>query len=324
MAIITLREAITSTMREEMTRDENVIIMGCDVALRGNPFGISKGLLKEFGPKRVIDTPISEASFTGLGIGAAIAGLRPLVEILYNDWITLPMDQIINIAAKISFMFGGQAKVPVVIRSPFGLGGGVAAQHSQNHEAWFIGVPGLKVCAPSTPYDVKGLLKTAIRDDNPVVFFEHKRCYQLKGEVPEEDYTIPFGKAAVKREGSDVTIVTYSHMAYVSEEAAKELEKEGISVEIVDLRTLLPIDYDTVVESIAKTGRVVVVHEACERGGVAGEVIAEICKRGFDLLDAPPLRVGSLNVPVPFARNLEPLCPPNKDRIIEAIRKVLE
>ncbi len=324
MAKITLREAITAAMREELTRDENVIIMGCDVALRGNPFGISKGLLKEFGPKRVIDTPISEASFTGLGIGAAISGLRPLVEILYNDWITLPMDQIVNIAAKTSYMFGGQAKVPVVIRSPFGVGGGVAAQHSQNHEAWLAAVPGLKVCVPSTPYDVKGLLKSAIRDDNPVIFFEHKRCYQIKGEVPDEDYTIPFGKASVKREGKDVTIVTYSYMSYVSEEAAKELEKEGISVEIVDLRTILPVDYDTVIESIAKTNRVVVVTEACERGSITGEIIAEICKRGFDLLDAPPLRVGSLNVPVPYNRHLEALCAPNKDTIIAAIRKVLE
>ncbi|MFZ5974065.1 MAG: alpha-ketoacid dehydrogenase subunit beta, partial [Bacillota bacterium] len=240
------------------------------------------------------------------------------------DWITLPMDQIVNTAAKTSFMFGGQAKVPVVIRSPFGVGGGVAAQHSQNHEAWFIGVPGLKVCAPSTPYDVKGLLKSAIRDDNPVIFFEHKRCYQIRGEVPDGDYTVPIGKAAVRREGKDVTIVTYSYMTYVSEEAANELEKEGISVEIVDLRTLLPMDMDTVMESIAKTNRVIAVTEACERGSVTGEIIAEICKRGFDLLDAPPLRVGSLNVPIAYNRTLEALCPPNKDTIIAAVRKVLE
>ncbi len=324
MANITLREAITAAMREELTRDENVIIMGCDVALRGNPFGISKGLLNEFGPKRVIDTPISEASFTGLGIGAAIAGLRPLVEILYNDWITLPMDQLVNTAAKTGFMFGGQAKVPLVVRSPYGVGGGVAAQHSQNHEAWFAAVPGLKVCVPSTPYDVKGLLKSAIRDDNPVMFFEHKRCYSIRGEVPDEDYTIPFGKASIKREGKDVTIVTYGNMVYLSLDAAKELEKQGISVEIVDLRTILPLDYETVLDSIAKTNHVIVATEACERGSITGEIIAEICKQGFDLLDAPPLRVGSLNLPIPYNRNLEALCPPNKDTIIDAVKKVLE
>lgn len=324
MAIITLRESITQAMREELARDENVFIMGCDVGLRGNPFGITKGLMAEFGERRVIDTPISEAAFTGLGVGAAIVGMRPLVEILYADFLTLAMDNIVNTAAKTSYMFGGQANVPIVIRAPFGVGGGVAAQHSQNNENWFVHVPGLKVIAPSTPYDMKGMLKSAIRDNSPVICFEHKRNYSLKGEVPEEEYTIPLGKAAVRREGTDVTIVTYSYMTYVSEDAAKELEKEGISVEIIDLRSLLPLDYDTVMASIAKTNRVVVVTEAPLRGSIAGEIVGEITTRGFDLFDAPPQRVGSKNTPVPYNRHLEQLCTPKKEDIIAAVRKTLE
>ena len=324
MAIKTLREGITEAIREEMIADENVIVMGCDVALRGNPFSITKGLLAEFGPNRMIDTPISEHSFTGIGIGAAIAGLRPLVEILYNDWITLPLDQIVNTAAKSRYMFGGMVNVPIVIRCPFGVGGGVAAQHSQSFESWFNHIPGLKVICPSTPYDVKGLLKSAIRDDNPVVFLEHKRCYQLKGEIPDEEYTVPIGKAAVRREGKDVTVVTYSLMTYKSEEAADELAKEGISVEVIDLRTILPLDYDTVMSSIEKTNRVVVVHEAVTRGGIGGDIIAEICKRGFDLLEAPPLRVGAPAVPVPYNSGLEALTQPRTQDIVDVIRKVLE
>ncbi len=324
MAIITLRESITQAMREELKRDENVFIMGCDVGLRGNPFGITKGLMKEFGERRVIDTPISEAAFTGLGIGAAIVGMRPLVEILYADFLTLAMDNIVNTAAKTSYMFGGQTNVPIVIRAPFGVGGGVAAQHSQNNENWFVHVPGLKVITPSTPYDMKGMLKSAIRDNSPVICFEHKRNYSIKGEVPEEEYTIPLGKAAIRREGKDVTIVTYSYMTYVSEEAAKELEKEGISVEVIDLRSLLPLDYETVMTSIAKTNRVVVVTEAPLRGSIAGEIVGEIITRGFDLLDAPPQRVGSKNTPVPYNENLEKLCAPKKEDIIAAVRKTLE
>ena len=225
MAIITLRESITQAMREELARDENVFIMGCDVGLRGNPFGITKGLMKEFGERRVIDTPISEAAFTGLGVGAAIVGMRPLVEILYADFLTLAMDNIVNTAAKTSYMFGGQANVPIVIRAPFGVGGGVAAQHSQNNENWFVHVPGLKVITPSTPYDMKGMLKSASRYTSPVNCFDHKRNYSIKVEGSEGEYTIPLGKAAIRREGKDVTIVTYSYMTYVSEEAAKELLK---------------------------------------------------------------------------------------------------
>ena len=325
MSEITVKQALNDTMKEEMRRDETIIVMGCDIAIRGGPFGITLGLLEEFGPKRVIDTPISESSFTGAGIGAAATGLRPVVEILYSDWITLGMDQIVNMAAKMRYMFGGKVNMPLVIRAPFGSSGGVAAQHSQSFEAWFNAIPGLKVCTPTTPYDVKGMFKTAIRDDNPVMFFEHKKSYQLKGEVPEgEDYTVPFGKAAVRREGDDVTIVTYSMMSIKAVEAAQELEKEGISCEVIDLRSILPLDYETIMNSIAKTNRVVVAHEANTRGGMTGDIIAEIIERGFDLLDTPPVRVGSLNVPMPYNKYLEERVIPSVDTIKDAVHKALK
>jgi pyruvate/2-oxoglutarate/acetoin dehydrogenase E1 component len=321
---ITVRQALNDAMKEEMMRDETVILLGCDVAIRGNPFGVTKGLCQQFGEKRVIDTPISEAGFTGIGIGAAGMGLRPIVEILYSDWITLAMDQIVNIAAKIRYMFGGKINMPLVIRAPFGCSGGVAAQHSQSLEAWFNHVPGLKVVTPLTPYDVKGMLKTAVRDDNPVIFFEHKNSYTMKGEVPEEDYTVPFGKAAVRREGSDITIVTYSYMTVKSMNVAEELASEGIQCEVIELRSLLPLDYETVMKSVEKTNRVVVVQEAHLRGGMASDIVAEIVDRGFDLLDAPPVRVGSLNIPVPFNKTLEKMVIPDENRIKSAVKRVLE
>lgn len=324
MSFITVREALHDAMREEMLRDETVIIMGCDVAVRGNPFGVTRGLLQDFGPKRVVDAPISEPAFTGAGVGAAATGLRPIIEILYSDWITLGMDQIVNMAAKMRYMFGGKVNMPLVIRAPFGAGGGNAAQHSQSFENWFNHVPGLKVCAPITPYDVKGMLKSAIRDDNPIIFFEHKRSYQMKGEVPEGDYTVPLGKAAVRREGTDVTIVAYSMMAIKALEAAAALEKEGISCEVIDLRTILPCDYDTVMASIEKTNRVVVLQEANLRGGFASDVVAEIIDRGFYLLDAPPVRVGGLNVPMPYNMGLENYVIPDVNKIIAAVNQVME
>ena len=293
------------------------------MGLRGNPFGVTKGLMAEFGAKRVRDTPISEPAFTGAGVGAAATGLRPIVEILYSDWITLGMDQIVNMAAKMRYMFGGKVNMPLVVRAPFGAGGGIAAQHSQSFEAWFNHIPGLKVAAPITPADVKGMLKTAIRDDNPVIFFEHKRSYQLKGEVPDGEYTVPFGKAAIRREGSDVTIVAYSQMALKAEDAAEDLAKEGISCEVIDLRSILPLDYDTVMASVEKTGRVVVCQEANLRGGLAGDIVAEIIDRGFDLLDAPPVRVGALNVPMPYNISLENYVIPGKDNICSAVHKVM-
>ncbi len=323
MSEITVRQALNDAFREEMQRDPTVIVLGCDVGNRGGPFGITKGLLAEFGEKRVRDTPISEPAFTGAGVGAAATGLRPVVEILYSDWITLAMDQLVNMAAKMRYMFGGKVSMPLVVRAPFGAGGGIAAQHSQSFEAWFNGVPGFKVVAPITPYDVKGLFKSAIRDDNPVIFFEHKRSYQLKGEVPDGEYTVPIGKAAIRREGTDVTIVAYSLMAVKAIAAAEELAKEGISCEVIDLRSLLPLDYDTVMASVAKTGRVVVVQEASLRGGLAGDIVSEIIERGFDLLDAPPMRVGGLNVPMPYNKYLEEAVIPSENTIKDAVRKAL-
>jgi len=324
MSEITVREAINSALREEMQRDPTIILLGCDIAAREGPFGVTKGLLKEFGPKRVIDTPISEPAFTGMALGAAARGLRPVVEILYSDWITLCMDQIVNMAAKIRYMFGGKVEVPMVIRAPFGAGGGVAAQHSQSFEAWFNHVPGLKVVTPITPYDVKGLLKTSIRDNNPVIFFEHKRSYSLKGEVPEDDYTIPFGQAVVRREGKDVTVVGYSMMCERAMTAARTLAEKGIDCEVIDLRTILPLDYATVMKSIEKTGRVVVLQEANKRGGLAGDIIAEIIERGFDLLDGPPIRVGGLNVPMPYNAGLENMVIPNEEKIADAVLAALK
>jgi pyruvate/2-oxoglutarate/acetoin dehydrogenase E1 component len=320
----TVRQALNDALREEMRRDETVILMGCDVGLRGNPFGVTKGLMQEFGEKRVRDTPISEACFTGAGIGAAAMGLRPIVEILYTDWITLAMDQILNMAAKMRYMFGGKINLPLVIRAPFGAGGGAAAQHSQSFEALFNHVPGMKIATPITPYDVKGMLKTAIRDDNPVLFFEHKRSYSMEGEIADDDYTVPLGQAAVRREGSDVTIVSYSMMSIRAQIAAEQLAEEEIDCEVIDLRSLLPLDYETVMKSLEKTNRIVVAHEANLRGGMASDIVAEIIDRGFDLLDAPPVRVGGLNVPMPYNKGLEAMVVPSEEKITKAVYKVLE
>lgn len=326
MRKITIREALNEAIHEEMARDERVIVLGCDVGNRGGPFGITKGVLDRFGPERIWDTPISEPAFTGAGVGAAATGLRPIVEILYSDWITLGMDQIVNMAAKMRYMFGGKVNMPLVIRAPFGAGNSYAAQHSQSFENWFNHVPGLKVVAPCTPYDMKGLLKASIRDDNPVIFFEHKRAYAFKGEVPDlgEDYIVPIGKAAVIKEGTDATVVTYSYITTRVINAVKQLEQEeNISVEIIDLRTILPLDYETVMASVKKTGRLVVVHEANVRGGLGGDIVAEVTDRGYDDLKAPPLRVGGLNVPMPYNKGLENLVIPDEKKINEAIKRVL-
>jgi len=327
MAIITVREALNSAFKEEMRDDPTVIVLGCDIGVRGGPFGITIDLMNMYGKERVIDTPISEASFVGAGIGAAATGLRPVVEVLYSDWITLAMDQLVNMAAKMRYMFGGKVNLPLVIRAPFGAGGGIAAQHSQSFEAWFNHIPGFKIVAPIEPYDVKGMLKTAIRDDNPVIFFEHKRSYAIEGEVPDgmegETYTVPFGKAVLRREGSDVTIVAYSMMAKRAKEAAEQLEKDGISCEVIDLRSIVPLDYETVMRSIAKTNRVVVCQEANLRGGLASDIVAEIVDRGFDLLDAPPVRVGALNVPMPYNKGLEEMCIPGVEKIKAAVMQAL-
>ena len=322
---ITVKQAINEALSEEMERDERVIIVGCDVGRRGNPFRVTWGLWQKYGDSRVIDTPLSEEGFTGMALGAAATGMRPIVEILYTDWITLAMDQIVNQIAKSRYMFGGKLRVPLVIRAPVGVGGGAAAQHSQSFESWFCHVPGLKVVMPSTPYDVKGLLKAAIRDDNPVIFLEHKRSYEIEGEVPEEEYVLPLGVADVKREGKDVTIVAVSLMVHHALAAAERLaQEEGIECEVVDPRTLAPMDWDTLLASFKKTNHLVVVHEACRTCGIGAELLAELVERGFDYLDGRPIRVAGLDVPVPYNRGLERLVVPDPQRIIDAVHRALD
>ncbi len=325
MKEMTYKDAIRLGMSEEMRRDENVIFFGEDVGLYGGAFGVSVGMLEEFGEERVRDTPISEAVIVGAAAGAAATGLRPITEMMFMDFITIGMDALVNQAAKMRYMFGGKAKVPMVLRLPSGSGTGAAAQHTQSLEAWLCHVPGLKVVTPSTPAEAKGLMKAAIRDDNPICFVEHKLLYKIKGEVPvDEDYIVPIGKSHVKREGSDVTIISWGTTLQKVLDVAQEVEKEGISVEVVDPITLYPMDIDTIVESVKKTGRAIVVHEACKTGGVGGEIAARIAEsEAFDYLDAPVLRVAGLDVPIPYNRNLEAAVVPNKDKIKDAIYKVM-
>jgi acetoin:2,6-dichlorophenolindophenol oxidoreductase subunit beta len=321
---LTYSEALNEALREEMQRDPMVFVMGEDVAVWGGGgiFGVTKTLLEEFGVDRVRDTPISEEAIIGLAVGAAATGCRPVAEIMYADFTTMAMDPIVNQAAKMRYMFGGKARVPLVIRAQEGAGRGNAAQHSQSLEAWFAHIPGLKVVTPATPYDAKGLLKTAIRDDNPVIFLEHKSLYFTKGHVPEEEYLIPLGQADVKRPGNLVTVVGIHTMVLKALEAAADLESEGISVEVIDPRSIFPLDIDTIVESVKKTGRLVVAHEAYQRGGVGAEIAIQVMERAFDYLDAPIERVAGANCPVPYATNLERLAIPGKEEIIEAVRKI--
>jgi pyruvate/2-oxoglutarate/acetoin dehydrogenase E1 component len=324
MALITYKEAVRQAMQEEMRRDENVFLLGEDVGIYGGAFGVSLGMLEEFGEERVRDTPISEGVIAGAAAGAAVTGMRPIAEIMFSDFITIAMDSLVNQAAKMRYMFGGKAKVPMVLRMPGGSGTGAAAQHSQSLEAWLVHVPGLKVVMPSTPYDVKGLLKTAIRDDNPVVFIETKTVYNKKGEVPEEDYAIPFGVADVKRVGRDVTVFATGVMVHRSLEAADILAKEGIDVEVIDPRTLVPFDKETLVKSVIKTGKLVIVHEACKRGGFGGEVAAEVMEsEAFDYLDAPIKRVAGKNIPIPYCMELEKSAVPQVDDIVNAVREIV-
>lgn len=320
---ISYAQALSEAMREEMLRDDRVFIMGEDVGLYGGAYGATRGLFEEFGENRVIDTPISEATIGGAAVGAAMAGMRPIAEIMYVDFTPLAMDQIANQGAKNRYMFGGKTAVPMVVRTEGGAGRAIAAHHSQSLESLWTHFPGIYVVMPSTPYDAKGLLKTAIRDDNPVMFIEHKMLYKEKGPVPEEDYIIPFGVADVKRAGKDLTIVTYSRMVLRSLEAAEILAQEGIDVEVIDLRTLNPLDMDTIVQSIRKTGRFVGVTEAYENTSFINEVMARINEQAFDWLDAPMVRVAAANVPVPRAEDLEDLAIPNVGRIVSACRKVL-
>jgi len=323
MREIEYREAIREAVIEEMDKDKSVFLIGEDIGVYGGAFRAYKGLLEKYGPERVINTPISEIGIIGAGVGAALTGQRPITEIMFIDFTTLAMDQIVNQAAKIRYMTGDSLNVPMVIRTQGGAGRGVAAQHSQSLEAWFYHIPGLKVVMPATSYDVKGLLKTAIRDDNPVVFLEHKMVYLIKGEVPEEEYTIPFGEADIKREGSDITIVAYSNMLFKSLEAAKELEKEGISCEVVDPRTLVPLDIDTIIDSVKKTGRLVVVTEACKRGSIASDISAKVTEKAFDWLDAPVKIVAGLNTPIPYNSNLEQASIPHKKDIVAAVKDII-
>ena len=320
---MTFVDALNSALHVEMARDERVFLMGEDVGLIGGIFQVTRGLRDRFGEDRVRDTPISEPSFVGMGVGAAVAGLRPIVEIQIWDFIAMTMDQVVNQAAKIRYMLGGRPTVPLVIRGPQGGGIRLAAQHSQSLEAWFCHVPGLVVIAPSTPYDAKGLLAAAIRDDNPVIFLEHKMLYPTKGEVPVGDYVIPIGRADVKRAGTDVTVVATQMMVPRALQVAGDLAQEGISVEVVDPRTLVPLDEEAILSSVAKTNRLVIVHEAVKRGGFGGEIAALVSEKGLDLLDAPIVRVGARNVPMPYNDKLELATIPSRESITAAIRSVL-
>jgi len=319
---ITLGQAIREALAEEMHRDPRVFIMGEDVAEAGTPFKVLSGLVEEFGTWRVLDTPISEAGITGLGVGGAMTGMRPIVDIMFGDFIALAMDQIVNQAAKVHYMSGGKLNVPLVVRTTLGATRRTAAQHSQSLQAWVSHVPGLKVVLPSTPYDAKGLLKTAIRDDNPVIYFEDKMMYQLKGLVPEGDYTIPFGVADIKRPGTDVTIVATSSMVQIALAAAELLEELDISAEVVDPRTTFPLDKDTLIESAKKTSRAIVMDEGYERYGVTAELAAVIAEGAFYYLDAPVKRLGAMDVPVPFSPVLEDLTVPTAASVVEVAKTV--
>ena len=323
MRKITYGQALSEAIHEEMVRDEAVFVIGEDMGVMGSVFGLTKGFMEEFGANRVIDTPISESGFTGMSVGAAMRGLRPVVELMYVDFTGVCMDPIMNQAAKMRYMTGGQATVPMVIRAPQGAGRRNAGQHSQSLEALFTHTPGLKVVVPATPYDAKGLLKTAIRDDDPVIFLEHKLLYAGKGEVPEEEYLIPFGQADVKRAGKDVTILTYSREVLFSLQAADELAKEGIDVEVIDLRSLVPLDWETIAASVKKTHRVVVVQEAPKRGGFGGEIAAQVMEELFDELDAPVERVAGMNVVPPFSPALEDHIYPRPECIIKGVKKAM-
>jgi pyruvate/2-oxoglutarate/acetoin dehydrogenase E1 component len=323
MSILTYREALNQAMSEEMRRDETIVLMGEEVGFYNGAYKVSKGMLEEFGPMRVLDTPITELGFTGLGVGAAMAGLRPIVEMMTFNLAILALDQIVNSAAKMLYMSGGQFPIPMVIRGPGGSAHQLAAQHSQALEAWFCSVPGLKVVMPSTPADAKGLLKTAIRDDNPVVYIESEVLYGTKGEVPEGDYLVPLGVADIKRPGKDITLIAHSKMVFVALEAAAELANEGIEAEVIDPRTLRPLDTATLVESVKKTNRAVIVEEGWPFCGVGAQIVDTLQSNAFDYLDAPILRVTGADVPTPYAKNLEHLAFPDKQKVLDAANKVL-
>lgn len=322
MREIQFREALREAMEEEMRRDERIFLMGEEVAEYDGAYKVSKGMLAEFGAKRVIDTPIAELGFAGIGVGAAMNGIRPIIEFMTFNFSLVGIDQIINNAAKIYQMSNGQFNIPIVFRGPTGSAGQLAATHSQNFENWYANCPGLKVVIPSNPYDAKGLLKTAIRDNDPVIFMESEQMYGDKGEVPEEEYLIPIGKGKITREGTDVTLVSFGKMMKIVHHAAEELEKMGVSAEVIDLRSVRPIDYDLIIESVKKTNRMVIIEESWPLGNIATEVTYMTQKRAFDHLDAPIVRVTGRDVPFPFATSLIEAYLPNVERVIEAVKQV--
>jgi len=321
---LTYAEALNEALREEMKRDERVFLIGEDIGINWEgAFKVTKGLAKEFGLERVRDTPISEACIIGAAVGAAMTGLKPVAEIMFGDLLALAMDQIANQAAKIHYMFGGQLKVPVVIRSPFGAGRSIAAHHSQSLEAWFMHTPGLKVAVPSTAYDAKGLLKTAIRGDDPVMFFEHKLCYTTKSLIPEEEYLIPFGNADIKREGSDITVFATFWMVHQALKAAETLAKKGVEVEIIDPRTLVPLDKQSILRSVKKTGRILIVEEDCKTCGIGAEIAAIVAEEAFDYLESPIKRLAEPDTPIPFSPVLENYVIPNEKTIVKSIEELI-
>lgn len=323
MALITMRQAITDALREEMNRDETVFIMGEEVGVWGGTYAVTRGFYDEFGPKRIRDTPISEMAIGGAAAGAAMNGLRPVAEFMTINFAFLALDAIVNHAAKVHYMFGGQIKCPVVYRAPGGGGRQLAATHSHTPDVIFAHFPGLTVVSPSTPYDAKGLLKSAIRSDNPVLFIEHHTLYQVRGEVPEGDYTVPIGVSEVKREGSDVTLVAYAQGLQVAMEAAEALAKEGVEAEVVDLRTLQPLDMEPVIASFKKTFKAVIVEEGYGTYGIGAEIAARLQEHAFDYMDAPIKRVAQLQAPLPYSRELEQSALINKDRVISAVKEIL-
>jgi pyruvate dehydrogenase E1 component beta subunit len=321
---VTVRDALREALREEMRRDESVFLLGEDIGRYwGGAFGVTKGLAEEFGDERVRDAPISENAIVGAAVGAAITGMRPVAEIMFGDLTALAVDQICNQAAKIRYMFGGQVSVPCVIRTPFGAGVNIASHHSQSLEAWFMHTPGLYVAVPSTPYDAKGMLKTAIRGNDPVFFVEHKLLYPVKGNIPDEDYTVPFGVADVKREGKDVTVVATLHMVHKALAASEQLNRESVSAEIIDPRTLVPLDKTSIVKSVKKTGRLVIVSEDCRTAGVSAEIAAIVAEEALDYLDAPIKRVVEPDTPIPFSPSMEQFVIPNEKSIVQAVRSVV-
>ncbi|MGI8649250.1 MAG: alpha-ketoacid dehydrogenase subunit beta [Rubrobacter sp.] len=321
---ITYREAVREAMQLAMRKDESVFLMGEDVGVYGGAFGVSRGMVEEFGDERVVDTPLSEAGFTGLGVGAALVGMRPIIEVQFSDFITHCMDQLVNQAAKLRYMFGGEARVPLVVRTPGGAGTGAAAQHSQSLEAWFIHVPGLKVVMPSTPYDAKGMLLAALEDPNPVIFYEHKLLYNQKGNVPAGEYTVPLGEARVSREGEDVTIVSAGYVHGYALEAAEALAAEGIEAEVVDLRSLSPMDDARVAKSIEKKGRLVVVEEDVKTAGWGAELVSRVVEgESFYALDRAPARVAGADVPIPYNKNLEAHIRPSPEKVVAAVKSLV-